>query len=191
MIWFTSDTHFGHKNIAGPKVTNWESEYRDFETLDDMDQELLSQINKYVHQQDILFHIGDFCFSSKPKFYRDRIMCNHVYLITGNHDRPVNYRGLFEEIVDYKEITHSKQLFCLFHYAMRVWNRSHYGSIHLHGHSHNSIDNNWGKSMDVGVDAIYALKGEYRPISIGEVMKIMEKRKIKNVDYHDRSRNNR
>ena len=190
MIWFTSDTHFGHKNIAGPKVSNWKSEYRNFSSLGEMDKELLYQINKVVGENDVLFHLGDFSFC-KPKFYRDLITCKNVHLIKGNHDKIKYYHDLFKEIVDYKEIKYDDTMICLFHYAMRVWNKSHYGSIHLYGHSHNSIDNDWGKSMDVGVDAIYALKGEYRPISIDEVMKIMEKRKIKNVDHHDRSRNNR
>ena len=31
------------------------------------------------------------------------------------------------------------QLVVLCHYAMRVWDRSHYGSWHLYGHSHGNL----------------------------------------------------
>ena len=74
--------------------------------------------------------------------------------------------------------------FVLCHYALRVWNKHHRGSIHLYGHSHNSIDNSHGKSMDVGIDAIYSLLDEYRPISIIEILKIMKNRDIQKIDHH-------
>jgi calcineurin-like phosphoesterase family protein len=74
------------------------------------------------------------------------------------------------------------------HYAHRVWPHHHKGSIHLYGHSHSNLDDDWGKSMDVGVDAAYKRFGEYRPFSLDEVLKIMENKKIKIVDHHDNSR---
>ena len=40
----------------------------------------------------------------------------------------------------------------LCHYSMRTWPKSHYGTWHLFGHSHNKLEG-WGKSFDVGVDA--------------------------------------
>jgi calcineurin-like phosphoesterase family protein len=51
----------------------------------------------------------------------------------------------------------------LCHYAMRVWDRSHYGSMHLYGHSHGHLPD-YGKSMDVGVDC-----HNYYPISVDHV----------------------
>ena len=30
-IWFTSDPHYMHRNIAGPKVSKWGGGYRDFD----------------------------------------------------------------------------------------------------------------------------------------------------------------
>lgn len=68
----------------------------------------------------------------------------------------------------------------LFHYAMRVWNKSHHGSIHLYGHSHDSLDKDGeynGLSMDVGMDSAYRIFGEYRPFQIVEIIDIMNKRK--------------
>ena len=71
------------------------------------------------------------------------------------------------------------------HYAHRVWNKSHHGVMHLYGHSHASIADDWGKSMDVGVDNAYKLLGEYRPFALTEVISILESREIGIVDHHN------
>ena len=63
------------------------------------------------------------------------------------------------------------------------------GKIHFTGNSHNSIDNNWGKSMDVGIDAVFALKGKYRPLSVTEIIEIMDKRDILVLDHHNKYTN--
>lgn len=189
MRWFMSDPHFGHTNIAGPKVSTWTHGYRDFDSVNDMDYEILRCINEYVGESDELYILGDFSHgngSKKPQSYLDRIVCKHVHLILGNHDKAKDLRKCrFASIEPYKEIyLEGKNKLCMFHYAMRVWNKSHYGSLHIYGHSHNSIDNNWGRSMDVGVDAIYDMFGEYRPISEYEILNILLKRQIKLVDHH-------
>lgn len=38
--------------------------------------------------------------------------------------------------------------------------------------------------MDVGIDNVYKLFGEYRPISLEEVVEIMDKEKISFEDHH-------
>jgi len=43
------------------------------------------------------------------------------------------------------------QLIVLCHYSLRVWDRSHYGSWHLYGHSHGNLPP-LENSLDVGVD---------------------------------------
>ena len=35
-IWFTSDTHFGHTNIAGPSISVWKDGYRNFNSVQDV-----------------------------------------------------------------------------------------------------------------------------------------------------------
>lgn len=184
MKWFTSDTHFGHTNIAGPKVSNWPSGYRDFESVHEMNKTITNNINYYVGEEDELYHLGDFSFGD-PFPYLKNIICKNIHIIVGNHDRTkLLNKNRFLSVQPYLEINVGKTKFCLFHYAQRVWNKSHRGSIHLYGHSHNSIEDDWGLSMDVGVDSIYKKFGEYRPISEMEVMKYMSKKEQKFVDHH-------
>ena len=108
---------------------------------------------------------------------------------TSDWDEIANCQDLFSSVNYVLTIKVGKNTLFLSHYAHRVWNQSHHGVIHLYGHSHNSIDNNYGKSMDVGVDAIFALTGKYRPISITEVLDIMDKRDVYFSDHHNRQTN--
>lgn len=188
-IWFTSDLHFGHTNITGPTLSKWKGGYRTFSSVHEMDTELLKQLNDRVQQDDRLYFLGDFSFkgSNNIKHYRDRIVCKDIRFVKGNHDKRGQIVDVFGHCYDYLEedvIVGVK--FCMMHYSMRIWNKSHHGkSIHLYGHSHSNLEGiEWGKSMDVGVDNAYRLFGEYKPFSLDEVMKIMDKREVKTVDHH-------
>lgn len=191
MEWFTSDLHLGHSNIAGPEVSNWKDGYRTFKTTEEMDYVLLKGINDHVSQDDTLYFLGDFCLSKRDKdvkIYRDRIVCKNIVFIKGNHDKPREILHAFGHIYDYLEEDFDGIKFCMMHYALRVWNKSHRGSIHLYGHSHERLETEpWGKSMDAGIDNAIKLLGEWRPFSLDEILKIMEKRVPKLIDHHGTS----
>lgn len=86
------------------------------------------------------------------------------------------------------------------HYALRVWDRSHYGAWHLFGHSHGSMpDEPHSLSLDVGVDAwesnlvevdhdrrevLRYKKKVYRPVSYDEVKARMATKTWRPVDGH-------
>ncbi len=77
-----------------------------------------------------------------------------------------------ELVVPDTEHERGEQLVILFHYALRVWNASHWGSYHLYGHSHGSLpDDPTARSFDIGVDC-----HEYYPLSYNEVKQIMQQK---------------
>lgn len=171
-IWFISDTHFGHKNII--KYCN-----RPFNNVHEMDEALIRNWNETVGQDDMVYHVGDFAMGSDPAKILRRLNGSKI-LIKGNHDkRPQTAHG-WSEIHNYLEIYIENQFIVLFHYSMRVWNKSHHGAWMLYGHSHNTLpDDPNSKSIDVGVDC-----HDYRPISFEDVKRIMAKKNTIPVDHH-------
>ena len=196
-IWFTSDSHFGHTNIAGPKISTWSSGYRDFNSVHEMNMALVDGINKYVKEDDILYHLGDWSFGGVQNIFqfRNYIICKNIHLILGNHDQHIidkeikyhdttfNPIELFSSVQDVLTLELGKTKLFLSHYSHRVWLGSHKGVIHLYGHSHGNIPD-YGKSMDVGVDVAFKKFGEYRPFNIGDITNIMSKRSIDKIDHH-------
>jgi calcineurin-like phosphoesterase family protein len=193
MIYFTSDTHYRHSSIClGTSTWEDKSACRPFDNSDKMDYAITYGINNVVEQSDTLYILGDFVWAhafDKIAEYRSRIICSDVHLILGNHDKAIEkYKKrlldgqIFQSIDHYKEITIDNTKIVMSHYAMRVWNKSHKGSIMLHGHSHGNLkpyDN--FKQMDVGIDT----HPEFRPYSEAEIMKIMSKKDIlTGVDHH-------
>jgi calcineurin-like phosphoesterase family protein len=155
-----------------------------------MDEMLIENWNKQVGTNDTVYHLGDFAFLplADTKAVLRRLNGNK-HFIKGNHDKTIiNYlvdfsgHNLFLSIQDYKEINYGGEMFCLFHYGQRVWNKSHHGSIHLYGHSHGTLPP-FGKSVDVGVDC-KEITAEYRPVSADEVLAYMSKVEFVPIDHH-------
>ena len=55
-IWFTSDSHFGHRNII-----TYSS--RPFSSVEEMDETLIQNWNSVVKPNDLIFNLGDVFFS--------------------------------------------------------------------------------------------------------------------------------
>ena len=174
MMWFTADTHFGHSNII-------ELTHRPFSSVQEMDRRLLANINDRVSARDFLYILGDFSFRTTVEeayAIRKKIVCQHVHLIRGNHDKhwiDNPFPDAFESEQDYLEI---KPGFAkgvrldLFHYPMLSWNGKWRGAIHLHGHIHTEgpdyNERNRERGIlryDVGVDA-----NEYCPVSRDDIL---------------------
>ena len=137
MIYFTSDLHFGHKNII---------EYcnRPFENVEEMDNEIIKIWNKKARPNDIIYILGDFSWYNAEKTNKILEKLNgRKILIIGNHDykflKNSNFnKNLFEEIKQYEELIINKKRIILFHYPIIDWNCKYYNSIHLFGHIHNT-----------------------------------------------------
>ena len=197
-IYFTSDTHYAHKNIVRG-TSSWSEDVsshtgqntRNFDTLEEHNAAIVKGINDIVGPDDVLWHLGDWSFGgfNNIKKFRDQINCRNIHLILGNHDHHIennkeNIRDLFSSVQYYKELSLHGHKVVLLHYGMRVWNKSHKGAIHLFGHSHNTLPPH-GKSMDVGVDCAFEKFGVYRPFSWMEIQSIMSKRESEIVDHHN------
>lgn len=179
--FITSDTHFGHANVI--RYSN-----RPFSSVEEMDEKLIARWNAKVPQGGVVYHLGDvaLCREDRAAGILKRLN-GSIRLVKGNHDK--NIRGdlakRFEWIKDYYETyTDDDVKVVMFHYALLTWNKSHYGSWMLHGHSHGSLRDQGGLRMDVGVDT----HPNYEPYSFAEVERFMRTREFVKVDHHDSDR---
>lgn len=178
MIWFTSDTHFGHTNVI--RYSN--RPYRDKE---EMDEAMIANWNARVQPGDLVYHLGDvfFCQESVAASIL-RQLNGQKFLIYGNHDKVIKrserLRQMFVKCVDYHEVTIEGQSIVLCHYPMITWNKSHHGSWMLHGHCHGNLRYPFeAKIHDAGVDP-----NNYVPISFNDVKRIMATKRFSAVDHH-------
>lgn len=177
-IFFTSDTHFGHKNIL--KYCG-----RPFTDVDEMNEELIRRWNSVVKPNDIVFHLGDVmmnCSVSKTIDILKRL--NGIkYWIFGNHDYEFLFKTAIQEQFHYMSpkmrIRVNGQLIILNHEPLLCYEGSYdengHKSWQLFGHVHSGETQTTGLDIerlavcfptqyDVGVD-----NNNYTPISFDEV----------------------
>jgi hypothetical protein len=63
--WYTSDHHFGHKNIIAHNS-------RPFASVEEMDEALIARWNSVVGPDDVVYHLGDFSFGPQA-YYLPRL----------------------------------------------------------------------------------------------------------------------
>lgn len=182
-IWFTSDTHFGHKNI----LTFCE---RPFNSVEEMDNAIIERWNSKVGKDDIVFHLGDFAFASNKR-WQDLIykLNGKIYLILGNHDItrwPGTYTmQLFDRVENQMMLKiDNKYKVYLNHFPFLCYDGTYRNpedcTIQLHGHVHQRIGDigkdaqrlqyRFPYQYDVGVD-----NNNFYPISWEEILKIIYK----------------
>jgi calcineurin-like phosphoesterase family protein len=138
-----------------------------FSSIEDMNEAIIKNWNEDVKRGDSVYHLGDFGWHDSEPILRR--LNGQKFLIIGSHDAEAKrLKKYFNQLIHIKEIKVDGQVVVMSHTAMRVWEKSHYGSWHLFGHSHGCLPP-WGKSFDVGVDA-----HDFRPWSWEQVVEKMK-----------------
>ena len=186
MIFFTSDHHFMHSRII-------EYTDRPFSNVDEMDAEMISRWNSVVEERDVVYHLGDFTLggsNAARKYFRQLNGRIQVLANPWHHDRrwlprhpgsTIVQIGLSEYysrggykveilppmvVLEFKEFgkTNYPLAIVLCHYPLARWDRYHYDSCHLFGHSHGKYSTK-DLAFDVGVDS-----NNFTPVSLDEVI---------------------
>lgn len=194
-VFFTSDTHFFHKNIL-KGMTSWGT--RPFSTPEEHNDYLIEQWNKTIPEDGVVFHLGDFCFAGIQQWENIRKRLNgKIHLVLGNHDlhnistNSERAQALFEDITFQKIIYIDEQLIYLNHFPFLCMSGVYSNYVHNHvhnrkptwqlfGHVHSgpeskSIDvarliHLFPTQYDVGVD-----NNQYTPLSFNKVKEIINK----------------
>lgn len=193
-IFFSSDSHFGHKNIID--FCN-----RPFKDVEEMNETLINNWNNVVGENDIIYHLGDFAFGGSQLWNSvlDRLN-GHIHFLPGNHDMKnlrQGYISKFASVAFQRQIYIENICIYLNHYPFLCYGGSYrYDNPvwQLFGHVHSKpeqydithIEDNEVKEIlgkdthrlkyllptqyDVGVD-----NNNYTPVSFEQVKNIIEK----------------
>lgn len=175
-LFFTSDTHFGHRNII--KYCQ-----RPFSCIEEMDDALIANWNRVVGKDDIIFHLGDFAMGGSAEWSRLLQKLNgKIYLILGNHDLKTIGAGFsrLEGVAMQMLINVKGQIIYLNHYPFLCYGGAYRNTWQLYGHVHTGpanrgLDAPRLKMMlptqyDVGVD-----NNNYIPVSFEQVKRSIRK----------------
>lgn len=81
-VLFTGDLHFGHENVI-------QFDGRPFETVEEMDAEIIRRWNNKVDKGDLVYVLGDMIWKARnddaPGIIKS--LNGQIILIKGNHDR--------------------------------------------------------------------------------------------------------
>lgn len=192
MIWFTSDTHFGHRRII--ELSN-----RPFKDITHMNEMIVRNWNKVVDHEDTVFHLGDVALGPihDSLSYIRRLNGTKI-LVLGNHDRPFMVKEKGQEKVDewtqvYRDngFAEVAQHWAIFADGVAA-HMSHFpydgdshdgdrfederlpddGMILIHGHTHKdevvSRSKKGTLQIHVGVDA-----WDFRPVSLSQIKQVI------------------
>lgn len=183
-VWLTADNHFGHENII---------EYcqRPFADVEEMGQAFVEGWNGVVEHSDIVIHLADFTLGDlrqahsylkrlngrihllRYPWHHDRHWLPHKDVIIMSRRHCVTWLDplVVLEIEEWGRDEYPLAI-TLCHYPLAVWDRRHYGAWHCFAHCHGKHEAE-RNSIDVGVDNAFKLVGEYRPLSLAEIAKMV------------------
>lgn len=181
-IFFTSDLHFGHENVL--KFDN-----RPFQTVEEMDEELIRRWNNKVGKGDLVYVLGDMIWKTETNEAAALIkkLNGQIILIKGNHDRFLHNataKNALAGVKDYDDICvaledGTTRRCILSHYFIPLYNGHRHNAIHLHGHSHNTdehfIELEIAKAirdsgLNVEIYNVGCMFWNYEPVTLDEIL---------------------
>lgn len=184
-VWFTSDLHFGHKNI----IKYCDRPFADSVTgVTEMNWAIVNNFNSLVQPDDLVYFLGDIAMGAIAESlkYVKHMNGKFKYLVPGNHDRCfknpdkakmyedvgfqilpdstyINFQGFFAG-----EICHFPFVGDEYDTRYKEERPVDNGQWLLHGHIHGKWRKN-GRMIDVGIDA----HGGF-PVSLEEIKQLAE-----------------
>lgn len=170
MIFFISDTHFGHANII--RYCN-----RPFSSVEEMDERLVANWNARVGVNDAVYFLGDMFFRASEGRVLEILgrLKGRKFLVVGNHDSSWMTNELvdryFVKCANYLDTSVGGRHLVMCHYPLLCWG-SEGKSWMIHGHIHNNRHMDYwpllqirGRVLNAGVE----ING-YMPVTFEELL---------------------
>lgn len=157
------DTHFYHKNII-----NYCD--RPFETVAQMNEQLIRNWNKVVKRDDRVIVVGDFALCGREQIIQiGKKLNGKKTLILGNHDRAsikTYYEAGFEFVSQYPIVL--DEFYIISHYPKYVQPKGIYSNIYAHVHNDETYLDCTARSFCVSAERI-----NYTPIDFNLIKERM------------------
>lgn len=170
MIWVTSDLHFNHINIL-----KYEPESRPFDSVEEMNEELITRWNLVVKPTDTVYVLGDLAMGR----IEDSRACierlhGKIILIRGNHDTKARlemYKELGIEVHDIFYLPYKGRWFIMCHFPIaseefiKMVIQDNSEVVNLYGHVHHNAEKGYvNGTYHVGVDT-----NNLMPVSLQQI----------------------
>jgi calcineurin-like phosphoesterase family protein len=153
-VWFTSDLHFGHRNVLKFCNRPWKDEK-------EMGKSLIENWNNTVGDNDIVFVLGDtFWFNNSRSIKKvlSQLKGKDIYIIPGNHDDFKSYHRVDDPRIHLcadvvtcwitEELKPKREVY-LQHCPASTWPHRENGAYHFFGHIHSQPDKFEGVDQDL------------------------------------------
>ena len=183
-IYFTSDLHFGHRNVLRFCNRPWTDEK-------EMGPALIANWNAVVSDNDIVFVLGDtFWFNDSRAIKKtlSQLKGKTIYIIPGNHDEFEHYPRIIlcHDVVCcwVTQDGRKKREIWMSHYPMMTWPHRENGALQFFGHIHSNPDRDEGVDQDLPLHWNQADVGcdywDYKPVQLEELEGLIA---LKKSDY--------
>ena len=164
--FYTADLHYDHLNVI--RLSK-----RPFSNINEMKETIITNWNNTVTDTDIVYVLGDICFSVNTFIELMEVLNGQIHIIRGNHDEEAIKKAVngykITGVVYHRDILRIKDgdhTVILSHYPIYEWDRWFRGSIHLHGHTHGNIGRGFKKrAFDVGGDV-----WNFTPVTLEQIL---------------------
>lgn len=187
-VWMIADTHFSHKNILHHQPKRIEAMgLKDNTDIEGHDEYLVNIWLSQTKRNDHIYVMGDFIMSDQQRALHllHRLKSNgcKIHLIVGNHDKST-YKmfNMFESIDLIKVVTFKASVFpfleqdlevVMCHYPMKSWQHKCWGSLMIHGHTHDNSpwehEGSGDLQINVGIDCPIA---DYKLINLQQIYEV-------------------
>ena len=169
-IRYIADMHFDHEAIIA-------YDNRPFDSVSQMNDEMIRRWNAAVGADDLTWIVGDFCMGDGDRWRALlRELNGKKALIIGNHDDPESVRAaadLFEDVAEYRETADGEQKIVLCHYPIPSFKDHYFGTVHFYGHVHSAFEWNIAENSKRLLKNLYARQDVCRMANIGAMLPYM------------------
>lgn len=162
-LFVTSDTHFGHAATIFSFKRKDGTPLRNFSSVEEMNETLISRWNSVVKPNSKVYHLGDVAMKESELYHLGRLN-GHLRLILGNHDT-----GDYRKYAQYFEAIYSSRLLDRMIFTHIPIHPESLGKnkANVHGHVHYMPELSYGpRYLNVSVEMT-----DYYPISLEDIKK--------------------